>query len=1401
MRKLFYLFIIQFLFLQGTVFGQMYFTAALQDDNVTYLVKVRPETTFTGVLGTTNSLQLTLVVPAGGFEVDSIKNFNGAWDDANSILAPKSYPQNDYLVFNLQEPFTIDYIQGEEYDLFSFKNAGECTGTLDFMTTDDPFYQIALDDQIAIGNQAIVWGAGPVDAFSGTYGPEANCLMSQSGNVSCEVLDSVITTNPRECGLVGGTITIYAQPENNIPLRYSLDDGATFQSSNVFTDLASATGYALVVADEFGFCFKEHGVYELGPPSDAVIIRTHSTADTCEMTNGTITIEATPILVGSILEYSIDVGVSWHENNGFFTGVAAGNYLPRVRLKDASCHDETEEVVVAAACPDGGGGTTECIFTYILEVDNGVFTVSVLPDRTIPAPNENLTSTAQVVLKVPTGSFELSNFQSLIDGVSWRNPEMTIAPSEAPNFDYFAIALSRFTSNINYVAGEKTVLFSFENAGTCTGNQAFLMENYTDPFFAGDGVENSEQENTNQSLTVFAVGTGLDFICVNSNNISDCGVTLGDGGNMINYPTDTIYITLPVGETTAVCIGDELEISPENIGTVALCSSEGSVTTNLTDGSNCLDITTDDHFNQTETICIVHFDVNNNSISDTTILILCPEVELGPDLIVCAGETITLNALGGTGNFQWITDGNISCTDCANPQISPDGPTQYILISSENDHCMDSDTIMVDTAGIPNIDKVAAGQLTNCENNGQILITASGGEGPLKYSIDGGTTFQDVSVFEGLATGTYNVVVANQDESCSTTWPQSITLMMTGVPSITGVEVQAPNECRNEKGTISVTVDGVNEGEIVEYSIDGGTTWQDNGTFTDVAEGTYNLVVRIQGGQCEATYENNPIEVSQAADLRITTPPGDKIICSEGDRTIQLELSEAISNHNISGGPFTNEVSEGNILTFEANPEVDGSLYSVTLTGESGCSITEEFTLTPGEDTELWNTDIISIPASCEGNDGGFEVTVNENNNGFTFCWEPNKASGPTRDGLSADSTYSLTITGASGCTVVYENMQTGTTCEVAACNIFTGLDTLNAFVVENQATACIPISNMDLSEFQFYIGDQLQTMQFGECMQTSVFYSYDVLLELGDAPFTLVSWSVNNDTLRNFEFNTIEELVIQMNQFDFQANWVLNESLKAIQGFSTANVYGTLNVQPTDSNQLPELELITMNTMFQSIILDGTRGTTKYTLRDPLNDCEDQLYIKVQGLNDGMDTLELVTIVNTPISNQCLSTEETGTQNLTLQVCEGSEPSAGILSGITDENEDACFSYMPNSDFIGKDFFCLELCNGEICDTTIIRVTVEEEGLLFYTGFSPNDDGINDIFTIKNIESYPDNNVIIYNRWGNRIFQKESYINDEGWDGTYSEKISPDGVYFYLVKINVNGENQIFSGPITISR
>jgi gliding motility-associated-like protein len=72
---------------------------------------------------------------------------------------------------------------------------------------------------------------------------------------------------------------------------------------------------------------------------------------------------------------------------------------------------------------------------------------------------------------------------------------------------------------------------------------------------------------------------------------------------------------------------------------------------------------------------------------------------------------------------------------------------------------------------------------------------------------------------------------------------------------------------------------------------------------------------------------------------------------------------------------------------------------------------------------------------------------------------------------------------------------------------------------------------------------------------------------------------------------------------------------------------------------------------------------------------------------------------------------------------------------------------------------------------------------VVVYTGFTPNGDGINDFFIIDNIDKYPNNNIYVYNRWGNKVFFTSRYDNrTNNWDGKVNGKPVTSGTYFYLI-------------------
>ncbi|WP_420572495.1 gliding motility-associated C-terminal domain-containing protein [Kordia sp.] len=96
---------------------------------------------------------------------------------------------------------------------------------------------------------------------------------------------------------------------------------------------------------------------------------------------------------------------------------------------------------------------------------------------------------------------------------------------------------------------------------------------------------------------------------------------------------------------------------------------------------------------------------------------------------------------------------------------------------------------------------------------------------------------------------------------------------------------------------------------------------------------------------------------------------------------------------------------------------------------------------------------------------------------------------------------------------------------------------------------------------------------------------------------------------------------------------------------------------------------------------------------------------------------------------------------------------------------------------------------NTEGCITAIsFDVIVEDCEIYIPNGFSPNDDGKNDVFNILNLEAHPNHEIHIYNRYGTLIFvgnRITSHWNGIANRGTPRNKKLPTGTYFYILYLN----------------
>ncbi|RBL88864.1 Ig-like domain-containing protein [Chitinophaga flava] len=96
------------------------------------------------------------------------------------------------------------------------------------------------------------------------------------------------------------------------------------------------------------------------------------------------------------------------------------------------------------------------------------------------------------------------------------------------------------------------------------------------------------------------------------------------------------------------------------------------------------------------------------------------------------------------------------------------------------------------------------------------------------------------------------------------------------------------------------------------------------------------------------------------------------------------------------------------------------------------------------------------------------------------------------------------------------------------------------------------------------------------------------------------------------------------------------------------------------------------------------------------------------------------------------------------------------------------------------------------------IDISVEEDFKLTGTNIlTPNGDGINDYWVVKNIDMYPDNEVKVFDRAGRLVFQTRHYNNT--WNGTINGQPLAEGTYYYI--ITVGQQIKTFKGYITIVR
>ena len=825
------------------------------------------------------------------------------------------------------------------------------TGALQYSITGGVPYQASNTfNNLAAANYNVV----VIDANGCTQ-----TINAQVNNSSAPVINATNATSLLCNGDNNASITINASGGTGA-LQFSINNGTTFQSGNVFNGLVAGT-YNVVVSDAVG-CFVSTAIVIADPP--VLSISANNVGTTCTQSNGSIT--ASGGGGSGVLQYAINGGSYQPSTN--FNNLAAGNYTVTVQDANGCTASTTTNITDAPSavivnitttpvgCNGQSDGTVDIVANsgtapLNYSIDNGLtfqagsfFSGLAAGSYSIVVSDANgCTTTSSINVVEPTTL--ILNLNSVNTTCSQTNGSVSaIANGGTPAYQFSIDAGVTFQASASF-GGLATGVYSIvvQDANGCTASGSINISDAPGPHI--DNV------------------ASVDINC-NGANSGSVTITASNGTTPLQFSIDngTTYQS----------------------GNVFNSLSPGSYNIVVQDANGCTTTTT---ANITEPTAVV---ISGTPVTD----INCNGANNG---------SITINANGGTGTLQYSIDNGV--TYQLGNVFSNLSPGSYNIVVQDANGCTTTATASITEptavviSGTPVKD-------ANCNgaNNGSITINANGGTGTLQYSIDNGATYQTTNTFSSLSPGSYNIVVQDAN-GCTTTATASITEPTAVV--ISGTPVTDANCNGANNGSITINANGGTG--ALQYSIDNGVTYQSGNIFSSLSPGSYNIVVQDANG-CTTTTTANITEPTALSFSSVVTDAN----CGNANGGVTI---------NASGGTSPIQYSIDNGATFQTGNNFSGLLagsYQVQLQDANGCTYSGVISIQnlaapvinqvvySGLTCNASNDGTITINAS--GGTGALQYSID---NGITFSTIFNYSN------LSGGS-YSLVVQDGAGCQAVF---------------------------------------------------------------------------------------------------------------------------------------------------------------------------------------------------------------------------------------------------------------------------------------------------------------------------------------------------------------------------------------------
>jgi gliding motility-associated-like protein len=342
-----------------------------------------------------------------------------------------------------------------------------------------------------------------------------------------------------------------------------------------------------------------------------------------------------------------------------------------------------------------------------------------------------------------------------------------------------------------------------------------------------------------------------------------------------------------------------------------------------------------------------------------------------------ANGSITVTPTSGTAPYTFSLDGAPAVVGAVPYTFTNVSATTHNIVVYDAAGCI-SNQLPVSVAAGPALTTTASKTdvLCNAGATGTITVTQPTiGNPPYEYSLDN-VNWQTSNVFTGLTAFTYTVYYREVNGCVGS---QQITVAEPPVLSATAAAV--PVVCNGQSNGI-ITVSTTGGVAPYQYSIDGGTTWQNSNVF-NVPANLYTILIRDANG-CTTP---QTINVTQPAVLS-ASPAVTNASCDGGnDGTITVTAAGGNASYEYSLDNANWQ--SGNVFNVAPNP------YTVYVRDNLGC--TTSFTTTVGLNNNLTFTPQAD-PTICESKSTQLELV----SNATQYAWSPGT-------GLSSTTIYNPT--------------------------------------------------------------------------------------------------------------------------------------------------------------------------------------------------------------------------------------------------------------------------------------------------------------------------------------------------------------------------------------------------------